>query len=180
MALVFLTGGARSGKSSLAVTLASSQPAPVVFVATGTASDPEMAARIERHRRERPSSWLTIEEPLELRAAIDQAGDSDCLVIDCLTLWTANALARYGDGGAVEACSEAAAAAASARGGLTIAVSNEVGSGIVPVNELARTYRDLLGAVNTTWARAAAAGYLVVAGQALRLAPASLLLEGGT
>lgn len=176
MALVFLTGGARSGKSSLAVRLASGQPAPVVFVATGEACDPEMIERIERHRRERPASWQTIEEPLELRSAIERADDSDCLVVDCLTFWTANALACYGSED-VETRAREAAAVARARLGLTIAVSNEVGSGIVPVNELARAYRDLLGTVNAIWAGAAESAYLVVAGQALRLAPAAALLE---
>jgi adenosylcobinamide kinase / adenosylcobinamide-phosphate guanylyltransferase len=175
MGLLFLTGGARSGKSSLALRLAAGQRAPVVFVATGEPNDPEMAARIERHRGERTSSWRTIEEPLELRGAIEQAGASDCLVVDCLTLWTANALEQYGSDG-VELRAAEAAAAARARVGLTIVVTNEVGSGIVPVNDLARSYRDLLGKVNAIWAEAADDAYLVVAGRTLQLASAETLL----
>lgn len=176
MGLVLLIGGVRSGKSRLAVRLAAGQPAPVVFVATGEARDAEMAARIERHRDERPSSWTTIEEPLELQSVIEQAAPEDCVVVDCLTLWTANALARLG-AGEVEARARAAAAAAAGRSGLTVAVTNEVGSGIVPVNALARGYRDLLGAVNAVWATAAHESYLLVAGRALRLADPDSILD---
>ncbi len=177
MALVFLTGGARSGKSALAVRLASEQSAPVVFLATAQPGDEEMEARIERHRRERPGPWRTIEEPLRLREAIEGVDGGHCLIVDCLTLWTANALDRLGAEEA-EARAAAAADAASARPGLTVAVTNEVGLGLVPDNPLGRSYRDLLGQVNAIWAAAADRAFLLVAGRALDLKRAESLAEG--
>ena len=169
MPLVLLIGGARSGKSELALRLASEQSSPGAFLATAQAGDKEMAARIAQHRRERPDSWQTIEESLRLREAIVDVNDDHCLVIDCLTLWTANALEAFG-ADQVGAYATAAAHAAAARTGLTVAVTNEVGLGIVPDNALARSYRDLLGRVNAIWAEAADQVYLLVAGRALALA----------
>jgi adenosylcobinamide kinase / adenosylcobinamide-phosphate guanylyltransferase len=165
MTLVLLIGGARSGKSRLAVERAARAGLPVVFLATGEARDEEMAARIELHRRERPAEWATVEEPVELARAVADAPADAVLVVDCLSLWVANVLER----GAVEAAATDAARLAAARPGPTIAVSNEVGLGIVPDNELARRYRDALGRVNAIWAAAADEAYFVVAGRALRL-----------
>lgn len=176
MGLVFLIGGARSGKSALALRLAQMQPAPVVWLATADAGDAEMAARIERHRRERPEGWQTLEEPLRLRRAVGHVDSTHCLVVDCLTLWTANALERLG-AAATEAEAAAAAELAAARAGLTIAVSNEVGLGLVPTSELGRSYRDLLGRVNSLWAASAERSYLLVAGRALPLPHVDLLVE---
>src|SRR5438270_10474261 len=176
MPLVVLIGGARSGKSRLAVRLAAAQPSPVRLIATAVAQDAEMAERIAEHRR-RPSSWQTVEEPLRLREAIDEAGGDTCLVIDCLTLWTANALERFGAAEA-ETFAAAAAAAASDRRALTVAVTNEVGLGVVPDNPIGRSYRDLLGRVNAVWADAADHVLLVVAGRALALEKAGSFLEG--
>jgi adenosyl cobinamide kinase/adenosyl cobinamide phosphate guanylyltransferase len=175
MALVLLIGGARSGKSELAQRLASEQDAPVVLLATAEADDEEMAARIEEHRRARPASWRTIEEPLRLRETIETVEEEDCLIVDCLTLWTANVLDR--DAAEVEAEAEAAAGAASGRSGLTIAVTNEVGLGLVPDNVLGRSYRDLLGRVNAIWAAAADHALLLVAGRPLKLQKADSLAE---
>jgi adenosyl cobinamide kinase/adenosyl cobinamide phosphate guanylyltransferase len=166
MALVLLIGGARSGKSALAVTLAARAGDPTTLIATGEPGDDEMAARIARHRAGRPESWQTVEEPLELVAAIERM--SCCLIVDCLTLWTSNMLAARG-AAATEREAERAAAAAATREPLTIAVTNEVGTGIVPDNELARVFRDLHGRVNLAWADLADRVYLVVAGRALAL-----------
>src|SRR5689334_16430085 len=116
MPIVLLIGGARSGKSALALRLAREQSAPVVFVATAAAGDAEMVERIAQHRRERPASWETIEEPLRLRETISRVGEGSCLVVDCLTLWTANALEALG-AAEVEAQTAAAAGAAAARPG---------------------------------------------------------------
>ena len=168
MTLVLLVGGARSGKSALALRLAERERAPVVFVATGEAGDDEMAARIARHRAERPGGWRTVEEPLDLGRALAEVEDDACVVVDCLSLWTANVLERHG-ADAVEEQAEAVAAAAARRAGLTIAVTNEVGLGIVPSTPLGREYRDVLGRVNATWTAAASEAYFVVAGRALRL-----------
>lgn len=177
MGLVLLIGGARSGKSALAVRIAAAQPAPTTLIATGEPGDDEMAARIEQHRRERPAEWTTIEEPLELADAIVNVLDRDCLIIDCLTLWTANMLAVRG-ADATHADAVLVAAAAGARAGLTIAITNEVGLGIVPDHVLGREYRDLLGRVNTCWAAVAERAYLLVAGRALALSGADAVIEG--
>ena len=177
MGLVLLVGGARSGKSALAVRLASEQGAPVDFLATAQAGDEEMEARIAQHERERPDSWRTIEEPLRLREAIEEVDGAHCLIVDCLTLWTANALERLGAEEA-EARAVRAADAASVRPGPTIAVTNEVGLGLVPDSPLARSYRDLLGRVNAIWAAAADRALLLVAGRALDLERADSLAGG--
>ena len=170
MALTLLTGGARSGKSALAVEVALRQPAPVVFVATAEAGDDEMAARIAAHRRERPAAWTTVEEPLALGPAVGAADAGACVVVDCLALWTANVLAARG-GEAAVAEAHVAAEVAAGRPGPTIAVTNEVGMGVVPATPLGREFRDVLGAVNAIWSRAAAEAFLVVAGRRLALAP---------
>jgi adenosylcobinamide kinase/adenosylcobinamide-phosphate guanylyltransferase len=163
--LVLLLGGARSGKSSLAVRLAEREGAPVVFVATAEAGDEEMAARIEQHRAERPATWRTVEEPVALERALVEVPPGTTAIVDCLSLWVANVFETQ----PVEALADSAARSAAAREGLTIAVSNEVGLGIVPDNALARRYRDVLGRVNATWAALADEVYLVVAGRRLRL-----------
>jgi adenosylcobinamide kinase/adenosylcobinamide-phosphate guanylyltransferase len=160
MTLVLYLGGARSGKSQLALDRALAAGAPVTFIATGEAGDDEMAERIERHRRERPEGWRTIEEPVRLAEALASVPEGETAVVDCLSLWVANVLGAEDD---------AALTAAASRDGLTIAVTNEVGMGIVPDNALARTYRDALGRVNAAWARAADEAYLVVAGRTLAL-----------
>lgn len=167
MSLILLVGGARSGKSQLALELASRQRASVVFVATAEPLDEEMAERISRHRAQRPSAWRTLEEPLRLAEAIASAEPEECLVIDCLTLWTANALGAYGAEETLARSLEAAALAAS-RPGSTVVVSNEVGLGIVPEHPLARGYRDLLGQVNAHWAGCAGEVLFVLAGRILR------------
>jgi adenosylcobinamide kinase / adenosylcobinamide-phosphate guanylyltransferase len=171
--LVLLLGGARSGKSALAVERARRWDGPVTLIATGEAGDEEMAERIRRHRAERPADWRTIEEPLDLAGALAAVDAGAAVLVDCLSLWVANLLGR-GDGDAeVEQLASVAAAQAAARTGLTVAVSNEVGLGVVPDTPLGRRYRDVLGRVNATWAAVADEALLVVAGRTLRLeAPA--------
>jgi adenosylcobinamide kinase/adenosylcobinamide-phosphate guanylyltransferase len=169
MSLVFLLGGARSGKSMLAVDLARRWEGPTTVIATAEALDDEMAERIRLHKEERPQGWETVEEPLDLEAAIGRVQDDAAMVIDCLSLWVANLLERGDTNGEVEQLAGAAASLASARSSLTIAISNEVGLGVVPATELGRRYRDLLGRVNAVWAAAADQAAFVVAGRALRL-----------
>jgi adenosyl cobinamide kinase/adenosyl cobinamide phosphate guanylyltransferase len=158
--LVVLIGGARSGKSALATELARAEGAPVTFVATGWAGDDEMAERIARHREERPPEWSTVEEPRELARALRAVPVGDTAIVDCLSLWVANLEGAEPD---------EAAEVAVARVGLTIAVTNEVGLGIVPDNAPARRFRDELGRVNAHWAALADEAWLVVAGRRLRL-----------
>jgi adenosylcobinamide kinase/adenosylcobinamide-phosphate guanylyltransferase len=169
MALTLLLGGARSGKSALAARLAGRWAGPVTVVATGQAGDAEMAERIRRHRAGRPGHWTTVEEPLELEAALAAAPAGAFVVLDCLTLWVANLMDQGLDDPQVEGRARSAAAAAAARAAPTVTVSNEVGAGIVPASALARRYRDLLGQVNAIWADAAAQTLLLVAGRAVPL-----------
>jgi adenosylcobinamide kinase / adenosylcobinamide-phosphate guanylyltransferase len=164
--MVFLLGGARSGKSTLAVQLAAHHR-HVTFLATAEPGDDEMRGRIAAHRSGRPSTWSTVEEPVALRRAIDAVDPASCLVIDCLSLWAANRLPA--GGAVVEAEARDAAGAAARRSATTIAVSNEVGMGVVPASELGRAFRDTLGRVNAIWAAAATECFLVVAGRRLEL-----------
>jgi adenosyl cobinamide kinase/adenosyl cobinamide phosphate guanylyltransferase len=169
MALTLLLGGARSGKSALAVRIAGGWEREVTFVATASAGDEEMAERIERHKAERPPTWGCIEEPLDLAAALERCGHGGAIV-DCLTIWVANLLA---DRPAAEAIAEAerVAARAANREGPTIAVSNEVGLGVHPTTRLGREFRDVLGRVNAIWAEVAQEALFLVAGRALDLRP---------
>ena len=169
MALTLLIGGARSGKSALAVRRARAHGGSVAFVATGQAGDREMADRIARHRAEREPGWATLEEPLELAGILAGAPPDAFVIVDCLSLWIANLLARGHDDAAIERLSGEAAALAAERSAPTIAVSNEVGMGVVPASESGRRYRDLLGRANATWAELADEALLVVAGRTLAL-----------
>jgi adenosylcobinamide kinase/adenosylcobinamide-phosphate guanylyltransferase len=169
VSLVLLLGGARSGKSALAVDVARRWTGPVTVLATGEAGDEEMAERIRRHRAERPSDWATIEEPLELGDTLARVEAGAAVVVECLSFWVANLLGRGDADAEVEEEARAVAASAAARDSLTVAVSNEVGLGIVPATALGRRYRDLLGRVNALWAQAADEVAFVVAGRPLRL-----------
>jgi adenosylcobinamide kinase / adenosylcobinamide-phosphate guanylyltransferase len=169
MPLTVLLGGARSGKSALAVKLASVGSSPATVLATGEALDDEMAERIALHRAGRPASWATVEEPLDVWKALDAITDDNTVVVDCLTLWVANLLAaNYTDAEVIDRA-KAVAALAARRPGHVIVVSNEVGSGIVPADSLSRRYRDLLGRVNSLFAEHARDAFLVVAGRVLPL-----------
>jgi adenosylcobinamide kinase / adenosylcobinamide-phosphate guanylyltransferase len=171
MSLVLLLGGARSGKSALAVDMATQSRRDVVFVATAEAGDEEMRGRIARHQAERPERWATVEAPRDLAGALAKAAPGDCLVVDCLALWVANLLEAGEAVATIEALAATTVAAVAERSGPSIAVSNEVGLGVVPATPLGRKYRDLLGRVNAGWAEVADEAVLVVAGRVLPLAP---------
>jgi adenosyl cobinamide kinase/adenosyl cobinamide phosphate guanylyltransferase len=175
MPLVVLLGGARSGKSRLALELAEAAESRPVFLATAEGRDDEMRARIASHRAERGERWETLEEPLELAAAIARLPGQQPLVVDCLSLWVANLLERGDSPEGILDVARAAAGGAAARTGLTVVVSNEVGLGVVPATPLGRVYRDLLGSVNRTWVNVAAEAAFVVAGRALPLVAAETL-----
>jgi adenosylcobinamide kinase / adenosylcobinamide-phosphate guanylyltransferase len=168
MPLTVLIGGARSGKSALALQLVADAD-EVVFVATAEARDEEMAERIERHRRDRPSEWRVVEEPIALRGAVEAAPPAAGVIVECLSLWVSNLLEAGWADEAVEAEGEKAARVAANRPGATVVVTNEVGLGIVPETPLGRRYRDLLGRVNATFAAAADEAHFVVAGRTLPL-----------
>jgi adenosyl cobinamide kinase/adenosyl cobinamide phosphate guanylyltransferase len=166
--LIFLLGGARSGKSSLAVSMALRHGDRVRFIATARADDEEMARRIESHRRQRPETWAVVEAPIDLEEAISASSETETVLIDCVTLWISNLMVERDDPTILERI-EAVADAVGERVAPTIVVSNEVGSGLVPMDPVGRRFRDLQGTANQRFAAAADNAYLVVAGRALRL-----------
>jgi len=175
MALTLLLGGARSGKSRLAEGLTGPGSGSVTLIATAEGRDEEMRDRILQHQESRPDHWRVVEEPIELEGALIGIDDDDRVIVDCLTMWVANLIGHGLDDPEIRSRARCAAAVAAARQAVTVVVSNEVGSGIVPVNELARRYRDLLGHVNTLWADAADRVYLAVAGGVVPVLPAESL-----
>lgn len=173
--LTLVLGGARSGKSRFAQSLAAAAGGPVLFVATAAPvspdEDPEMAARIARHLADRPSRFKTLEAPLDAVAAVRSA--EAVVVFDCVTIWISNLLYEHR---ALERAlrekkilGEVEALAAVLREREAIAVSNEVGEGIVPETPLAREFRDLQGQANQILAREASRVVLLVAGIPLTL-----------
>ncbi|MFB2532299.1 bifunctional adenosylcobinamide kinase/adenosylcobinamide-phosphate guanylyltransferase [Paracoccus sp. p4-l81] len=163
MAIILFTGGARSGKSRLAEARLAALPGQPCYIATAQAWDDEMADRIAAHRAARPD-WRTIEEPLDLPAALATADGP--VLIDCLTLWLSNLMAAGRD---VAAATEALKASLVAAPVPVILVTNEVGSGIVPDNALARVFRDAQGRLNQGIGDIADEVWLVVAGQGLQI-----------
>jgi adenosylcobinamide kinase/adenosylcobinamide-phosphate guanylyltransferase len=158
-------GGARSGKSRHAVAQAAQSGGRVAFLATARALDRDMAARIARHRAERPVGWTTLEEPQELVAACRRATTThDVIVVDCATVWVANLMERGDDDAAVLAAAADLAKLQRKRVVSLVIVSNEVGEGVHPATEVGRRYRDLLGFVNQRLAAAADRVTLMVAG----------------
>jgi len=167
---LLIVGGARSGKSRYALTQARAAAGRVAVVATAEPLDAEMAARIARHRRERPASWLTVEEPLELVATLNRLrGSVDTALVDCLTLWVSNQLQRGLADEAILANAEGLAKLADERPYGLILVSNEVGQGVHPATASGLCFRELLGMVNQTVAHAADRVVLMVAGLPLTL-----------
>jgi adenosylcobinamide kinase/adenosylcobinamide-phosphate guanylyltransferase len=159
--LTLVLGGARSGKSRYAQTLAMASPPPWIYIATAEALDAEMRMRIEAHQRMRGDGWLTTEAPVDLASAVAEAPESVPLLIDCLTLWLSNVMLRAHD---VDEAIAAFEAALGAREAPTIAVANEVGLGIVPETPLGRAFRDRAGALNQRLAAKADRVVLMVAG----------------
>ncbi len=163
----FVFGGARSGKTALALERAEASGLEPVMVATAQAHDDEMAARIEAHKAERDGRWTTIEAPRDLAGVLDrEAGGGRVLVVDCLTLWLSNQMMAEAD---VEAEIERLVDALGRLAGPVILVSNEVGLGIVPENALARRFRDAQGRLNRRVAAVATRVTLVAAGLPLIL-----------
>ena len=165
--MIFLTGGARSGKSTIAIEMARLHSGPVRYIATAEASDQEMERRIAAHRRNRPEDWTVIEAPIELADAVAGVDDGDFLVVDCITLWVSNLMVDHDDSTILSRVDEVVKALGYRQS--TLVVSNEVGSGLVPMNPIGRRFRDLQGAANQEFAAPAERSYLVVAGKMLEL-----------
>ena len=164
-----ILGGARSGKSRLAEQRASDTTLDVIYIATAQAFDSEMNERIARHQSDRPSHWLTVEEPVYLAQCImDNAKDSQVILVDCLTLWLSNLLCLDNEG-VFEAQKQALLSALSSVPGQLIMVSNEVGQGIVPDNRLARRFIDEAGWLHQALAKECEQVSFVTAGIARQL-----------
>ncbi|MCL1981442.1 MAG: bifunctional adenosylcobinamide kinase/adenosylcobinamide-phosphate guanylyltransferase [Proteobacteria bacterium] len=181
--IILVTGGARSGKSSFAEQLAAGLGQNIVYIATARVLDDEMAERIARHRRQRPAAWQTHETPdFPSRVIAEQGQRCDALLLDCLTVLTTNlilaqsvdwrtpAMEKLNEVEAlVMAEIEAIVAAASTSRADLVAVTNEVGCGIVPGSSMARFFRDCAGRVNQRMAAAAAEVFLVVSSIPVRI-----------
>ena len=167
--ITFVIGGARSGKSSFALGRASELPGQKAYIATAEAFDAEMEERIAKHKEERGSNWDTIEEPFSIVGAINTlSGKYEVILIDCLTLWLSNLLCNNGE--AEKAIEDLLFSLRLTPHALRLfIVSNEVGMGIVPDNELARRFRDLAGTLNQKMAAVADEVYLVAAGIPVRI-----------
>ena len=146
--IAFIVGGARSGKSNYALKMAAKHK-KAAFVATCEALDNEMAARIKKHREERPKNWQTFEEPVEVAALIGNIpAGCGCVLIDCLTLLVSNMLLKKKSAKKIEEEVKAILRVLKKRKSPSILVSNEVGLGIVPNSRLGRDFRDIAGVVN--------------------------------
>ncbi|HEX7713874.1 MAG TPA: bifunctional adenosylcobinamide kinase/adenosylcobinamide-phosphate guanylyltransferase [Bacillota bacterium] len=173
---ILISGGVRSGKSRFAEGLALRLGGRVIYLATATAGDAEMAERIARHQARRPQDWMTVEEPLHPEEVIRNYSKGYTILLDCLTLFLSNLYFELQPGAAeselsqlvLERFTELAQAVAVSRANLVL-VTNEVGWGIVPDNPLARSFRDLSGLANQEIARVCDQVYLVVTGIPLRI-----------
>ena len=165
--IVLITGGARSGKSKMALQLAAGET-PKIFLATAEALDSEMKERIQKHRLERGNEWVTIEEPLEPDRILRE-NQTQTIIVDCITLWLSNLLIRSTDERKIDGAVNRFCEALKSRPGTTIVVTNEVGLGIVPDNEMARLFRDLAGNANQKIAGFSSRVILMVSGIPLNL-----------
>ncbi len=178
-------GGVRSGKSAFALRWALRQGARRAFIATAEAFDSEMQARIDAHRAERGSDFITVEAPRALESALaaltSDSARCDVIVIDCLTLWLSNALLSGDSSARIAERVDALAALVSTSDAAVIVVSNEVGMGVVPESALGRAFRDVAGRAHQRLALCASEIYLAALGCVLRLKPAPLgLVEAGS
>ncbi len=163
--LIFITGGARSGKSRFALNYANRNFSEKLYLATSEILDQEMAKRVENHKKMRGPEWKTLEEPLHIADQINKYGDKvEVILLDCITLWLSNLLTR--GIGEEDIINEIDRLINSLRGNQTsfIIVSNEVGMGIVPAEPIGRRFRDLQGMTNQKIAQIADIVILMVSG----------------
>jgi adenosylcobinamide kinase / adenosylcobinamide-phosphate guanylyltransferase len=166
MAIILITGGARSGKSTRAEARARAFPGRPVYVATAEALDIEMRERIAQHRARRAGAWLERETPLELVAALVETDGHGARLVDCLTLWLSNLMHAERDW---QKEAILLSETLSRQNSPVVLVTNEVGLGIVPDNALARRFRDAAGILNQMVARVAEEVEFMVAGLPMRV-----------
>jgi adenosylcobinamide kinase/adenosylcobinamide-phosphate guanylyltransferase len=175
-----LVGGAvRCGKSAFALARARALGERRAFLATAEALDGEMHERIARHRAERGADFATIEEPVDLVAALRSARGYDVVVVDCLTLWISNLLVRGCTELEADARVRALADTLAGAPFHSIVVTNEVGMGVVPESALGRVFRDVTGRAHQALAQRSDEVYAAVLGVILRLRPAPVALVSG-
>lgn len=162
-------GGARSGKSQYCVEWIKAHYKMPCLVVTAEAADEEMAQRIQKHKETRPKHWHVIEEPIHLPACLQGIGDGwDVVLVDCLTLWVSNLLLRFGAAKVLEHIQALVPVLKDFQRDLFL-VTNEVGLGIVPENQISRLFRDLAGILNQTLSSVCDSVVFVVAGIPMRL-----------
>ncbi|MCK1546624.1 bifunctional adenosylcobinamide kinase/adenosylcobinamide-phosphate guanylyltransferase [Bradyrhizobium sp. 147] len=166
MAVILITGGARSGKSTRAEARARAFPGQPVYVATAEALDAEMETRIATHRARRGTDWIEREVPLDLVPVLVASDGGGARLVDCLTLWLSNLMHAERDW---ESEVKELAGTLPKLKSPVVLVTNEVGLGIVPDNALARSFRDAAGLMNQTIAVAADEVEFVVAGLPMKL-----------
>ncbi|MEK7450020.1 MAG: bifunctional adenosylcobinamide kinase/adenosylcobinamide-phosphate guanylyltransferase [Planctomycetota bacterium] len=170
--LILILGGTRSGKSRYAVELAKQLDGKTVYLATMKCDDEEMKERIKKHKESRPESWQTVEEGQKCdEILLNLRGLCEVAVIDCLTNLIANLLEQFEEEKQVLSCVETMLKIIAESNFTVLMVSNEVGSGIVPVTPLGRKFRDIAGLTNQLAARYADEVYLMTAGIPVRIKP---------
>jgi adenosylcobinamide kinase/adenosylcobinamide-phosphate guanylyltransferase len=173
--IIYISGGARSGKSTFAEQKTCEFGTSVTYLATAQTLDSEMAERVQLHRERRGAGWHTVEEPLAVAQALRECdGSSSAILFDCLTLWLSNLLFAHEGLGEqrTERIQQEISQLKETLAAMTtpvILVSNEVGMGIVPENALARLFRDRAGSLNQQLAALADEAYVVISGIPLRL-----------
>lgn len=152
--IIFIVGGARSGKSSHALRIAKEMKGKIAFIATCANPDKEMQKRISRHKMSRPRNWKLVEEGRDIASALGKIdGKCSAILIDCLGLWVSNLLIDGAKDVEIENKFKIFIKALLKAGGPVILVSNDVGAGIIPDNLLSRRFRDLLGLLNQMLAK---------------------------
>lgn len=163
---ILITGGARSGKSGIAETMALSLGSPAIYIATATAGDEEMAARIAAHQARRGAEWITHAEPLDLVGTLKRTDGQGPRLVDCLTLWLCNVMFADRDW---RDEANALVDALHLQSSPVVLVTNELGSGIVPDNRLSRDFRDAAGTINQDVAAMADEVWLAVCGLPMKV-----------
>jgi adenosylcobinamide kinase/adenosylcobinamide-phosphate guanylyltransferase len=163
--IIFVTGGVRSGKSRFAQEIAMKFPGSKAYLATAQALDEEMQKRINRHRKSRPRTWMTLEEPVHIGDVIQKEGRRfDLILLDCLTLWLSNLMMAGWSQKKILGETTRFLKMARRSSASFILVSNEVGLGIVPDNPSARFFRDVSGMIHQRVAQEADEVYFLICG----------------
>lgn len=166
--LIFITGGARSGKSDFALKLGEGIGDDLTYIATCQPLDDEMRERIRLHRERRGDKWKTVEEPFEIDSHVKSNGkEGSVVLIDCLTIYISNLLMNNDEN--VKEKIDSVIACLKNSKSTAIIVSNEVGMGIVPDNEISRVFRDESGIANQKFTKESDEAYMMVSGIPIRI-----------